>query len=81
MAEKDKVVLSVVKRKNKNCLNKVVTDMKIRNMDKREGVFVVGTVSESLFNCRVADKSLVVDNTGFMDSETNLVLMWCTETV
>ena len=81
MAEKDKAVLRVVKRENKNCLNKVVTDMKKRSIDKREGVFVVGTASESFFNCRVADKSLVVDNTGFMDSETNLVLMWCTETV
>ena len=80
MAEKDKAVLRVVKRENKNCLNKVVTDMKIRNIDRREGLFVVGTASESLFNCRVVDKSFVVDNGGFMDSETNLVLIYCTET-
>ena len=76
MAEKDKAVLRVVKRENKHCLNKVVTDMKMRNIDKREGVFVVGTASESPLNRRVSDRSLDVDNGGPMDSETNLVLIW-----
>ena len=62
MSKNDKALLRVVKRQNKNCLNKVVTDMKIRNMGKRKRVLLVGIDSESPLNCRVLDRSLVVED-------------------